>query len=65
MIGSMSIALCFGWVLSFAGQTSTHRLHPVQSSGATCTVYFQPGYSFPFQSVDLKLAGAPANSLGS
>src|SRR5215212_3158053 len=26
------------WVLSFTGQTSTHKVQPVQSSGATCKV---------------------------
>ena len=33
--GRMSMALCFGLVRSLAGQTFTHRLQPVQSSGAT------------------------------
>ena len=33
--GCMSIALCLGLVRSLAGQTLTHRLQPVQSSGAT------------------------------
>src|SRR5512134_431983 len=36
--GAMLSALRLGWVLSFAGQTSTHRVQPVQSSGATWTV---------------------------
>jgi hypothetical protein len=30
----MSMALCFGFVLSLAGQTFTHSTQPVQSSGA-------------------------------
>src|SRR6266508_4501668 len=36
--GAMLMALCPTWVLSFTGQTSTHNVQPVQSSGATCTV---------------------------
>ena len=38
----MSMALCFGFALSLAGQTITHRLQPVQSSGATWIVYCLP-----------------------
>ena len=34
-------------LLFFAGHTSTHSSQPVQSSGATCTVYFMPLYSGP------------------
>src|SRR5688500_11808415 len=37
--GSMLMALRPTWVLSFTGQTSTHSVQPVQSSGATWTVY--------------------------
>ena len=33
--------------LSFAGQTSTHRSQPVQSSGATWIEYFMPSNSCP------------------
>src|SRR4030042_38941 len=36
--GAMFNALRPAWVLSLAGQTSTHRAQPVQSSGATCTL---------------------------
>src|ERR1041384_1297924 len=36
--GAMLRALRPTWVLSLTGQTSTHKVHPVQSSGATCTV---------------------------
>ena len=43
----MSIALCRGFALSFAGQTTTHRLQPVQSSGATWIVYCWPSNSRP------------------
>ena len=40
--GAMSMALCFGFDLSLAGQTITQRVQPVQSSGATWIVYFRP-----------------------
>ena len=33
---NMPTALCARSVLSCTGQTSTHRVQPVQSSGATC-----------------------------
>src|SRR6266496_2544778 len=36
--GAMLSALRPTCVLSFTGQTSTHKVQPVQSSGATCTV---------------------------
>ena len=58
----MSIALCFGLVRSLAGQTLTHRLQPVQSSGATWIVKNLPLYSLPLNSVDLKVGGAPASA---
>ncbi len=35
----MLMALWLASLLLFAGQTSTHTPHPVQSSGATCSVY--------------------------
>src|SRR5512146_1818317 len=35
--GTMLSALRPAWVLSLAGQTSTHNVQPVQSSGATWT----------------------------
>src|SRR5215216_471940 len=41
--GAILMALRPTWVLSFTGQTSTHSVQPVQSSGATCTVYAYPG----------------------
>ena len=63
--GCMSSDLCFGFDLSFAGQTATQRVQPVQSSGATCTVYFFPLYSVPLKSIDLKVGGALARSAGS
>src|SRR4029453_18697604 len=58
----MSMALCLGLVRSFAGHTLTHRLQPVQSSGATWIVYRLPLCSFPLYGVDLKLGGAPATA---
>src|SRR5215212_9047842 len=36
--GTMLMALRPTCLLSFTGQTSTHNVQPVQSSGATCTV---------------------------
>jgi hypothetical protein len=41
----MLMAFSRGSLLFFAGQATTHRVQPVQSSGATCTVYFMPGRS--------------------
>ena len=38
----MSSAMCSGFVLLRAGQTSTQILQPVQSSGATWIVYARP-----------------------
>src|SRR3990172_7381755 len=63
--GCMSTALCLGLLLSFAGQTMTHRLHPVQSSGATWSRYFRPLNSWLRKSIDLKVAGAFASASGS
>src|SRR5688500_1415391 len=60
----MSIALCFGFDLSLAGQTITHRWQPVQSSGATWIEYCCPLYSRPLYGVDLKVGGAPFRSEG-
>ena len=39
-------------VLLFAGQTSTHTPHPVQSSGATWIVRRWPGRSRDLNSLD-------------
>src|SRR5512136_2620954 len=61
----MSIALCFGLALSLAGQIITHRLQPVQSSGATWSEYFWPLNSRPRKSVDLNVAGASLSAAGS
>ena len=37
----MLMALCLASLLLLAGQTATHSAQPVQSSGATCSVYFK------------------------
>ena len=37
----MLMARCLASLLLLAGQTATHSPHPVQSSGATCSVYFR------------------------
>src|SRR5262245_18345559 len=60
----MSIALCRGFVLSYAGHTATQRLHPVQTPVATWIVNLLPLYSLPRYSTDLKVAGAPASAVG-
>src|SRR5665648_275705 len=56
--GAMLRALRPAWDLSLTGQVSTHRVQPVQSSGATCTVYFISGNSLNLESMDLNVAGA-------
>src|SRR5947209_1818124 len=59
------IALCPTCRLSLTGHASTHKLHPVQSSGETCSVYFMPGNSLKCASVDGNDSGAPASLSGS
>src|SRR5512136_2720578 len=61
----MSIALCDGFALSFAGQIFTQIVHPVQSSGATWSVYARPLNSAPLYGTDRKVAGACSASAGS
>ena len=61
----MSMALWRGLVLSFAGQTWTQSVQPVQSSAATCRVYFWPGNSLDRKATDLKVSGAPTRPAGS
>src|SRR3954452_8308062 len=61
----MSMALCFGLVRSLAGHTLTHRLQPVQSSGATWIVKCLPWCSLPLYMVDLNVDGAPGRELSS
>ena len=61
----MLMALCLASLLSLAGQTSTQRAQPVQSSGATWSVYLSLPKSFHLCSADLKRLGAAASrSLG-
>src|SRR6266542_6974033 len=52
--GSILMALCLTSVLLLEGQTSTQSWQPVQSSGATCRVYFISLKSFQRAAVDLK-----------
>ena len=63
--GRMLMALSLASVLFLAGQTSTHRQQPVQSSGATWRVHLSPFHSGARASVLLKVAGAPCNAAGS
>src|SRR5512135_3029091 len=58
----MLIARCFTSVFDFAGHASTHSAQPVQSSGATCSVYFWLANVFHFASADLKPSGAFASA---
>src|SRR5262249_8044696 len=61
----MLIALSRVCDLFFAGQTSTHRAHPVQSSGATWIVYFSPCQSRSIASHALNAGGAVSKHFGS
>ena len=61
----MLIALCRTSDFDFAGHTSTHTPHPVQSSGATWIVIAIPDTSFDRKALDLKPSGAAASSVGS
>src|ERR1700722_12788379 len=54
----MLMALCFTSLLLFAGQISTHNVHPVQSSGATCSVYRRVSNSRQRGLADLNVFGA-------
>ncbi len=58
------MALISGFCRSFAGQTSTHRLQPVQSSGATCRTYFCPRISRDLTSSECSVSGASSISAG-
>ena len=51
--GDISSERWRGFALSLAGQTITHSVQPVQSSGAIWIVYFIPLYSPPRKSDDL------------
>src|SRR5262250_3050475 len=48
-----------------AGQTSTQIPQPVQSSTATCSVYFNPFHSGDRASADLNDEGAPGRTAAS
>jgi hypothetical protein len=61
---TISRALWRGLLRSLAGHTSTQSVQPVQSSGATCRLYFCPLYSFDLKSTALNAAGAPASADG-
>ncbi len=52
-------------LLFLAGHTSTHSVQPVQSSGATCSVYFSSLNSFQRAGVLLKVSGASARYFSS
>src|SRR5215469_1192975 len=56
--GSMLIARCLASLLLLAGQTATHSPHPVQSSGATCSVYLSAENSFHFGAAVWNPSGA-------
>ena len=58
----MLIALSRASDLLRAGQTSTQMPQPVQSSTATCSVYFNPFHSGSRASRDLNVAGAHRSS---
>src|ERR1035438_3696487 len=62
---TMLMALCFTSLLLLAGQTSTHSVQPVQSSGATCKVYLRSFMSFQRAATALKVTGAPASCFSS
>ncbi len=63
--GIMSIALCLTTSFDFAGQTSTHTPHPVQSSGTTWIVIHLPGFSRSRHSLCWNVAGAWSAAIGS
>src|SRR6266536_3513004 len=63
--GRMLMALSRASDLLRAGQTSTQIPQPVQSSGATCSVYFDPFQSGCRASRDLNPGVAPSSSEGS
>ena len=61
----MSIALCLTTSFDFAGQTSTHTPHPVQSSGTTWIVIHLPGFSRSRHSLCWNVSGAWSAAIGS
>ena len=62
--GSCRSPCASGSTCPWPGRPSTHRLQPVQSSGATWIVYFFPLNSAPLKSIDLKVAGRLAERVG-
>ncbi len=58
----MLMALRLGSVLSLAGQASTHRPQPVQSSGALWMVATMPVNSLPAGLGRLEGLGAPSRT---
>src|SRR3974377_806111 len=61
---SMLMARGLASLLLLAGHTATHNPQPVQSSGATCSVYFRAVNSFHFGGAVWKPSGAWLTSLG-
>src|SRR5437763_885219 len=59
---TMLMARCFTSLLLLAGQIWTHSEQPVQSSGATCSVYLRSFMSFQRAGTLLNVDGAPAKS---
>src|SRR5512138_1620900 len=63
--GCMLMALRLVLLLFLAGHTSTHSVQPVQSSGATCSVYFHSLNSFQRAGELLNVSGALARYFSS
>src|SRR5579859_424589 len=63
--GTILMALRLVSLLFLAGQASTHKPQPVQSSGATWRVYAAPGNSFQRAGEVPKLSGAAERTTGS
>ncbi len=61
----MLMALSLASVLFLAGQTSTQRVQPVQSSAATCSENFMPLNSGTRESQLLNVGGASFKAAGS
>src|SRR6202022_2280114 len=63
--GAILRAFLLGSLLLFAGQTSTQRVHPLQSFGEVCSTYRKRSRSFQRATEDLNVSGADANNSGS
>src|SRR5271165_6128337 len=61
----MLMARCLASLLLLAGQTATQSPQPVQSSGATCSVYFRSVNSRHLGAAVWKPSGAWLMALGS